>query len=395
MPVPKDFQWQLYATGLNIPTGMNVVDDRLFVAHRPEVTELIDSDGDGVAETFRTVMGPWSLKDGFHEYALGLAVDPDKRLYVALNNGYFWSYGGPTYRGRHRSAVVRCDTDGRSEEWGRGCRVPNGICRGPGGGIFFADNQGDWIQVCKIVHCRKGVFYGHPETKEEFVPEGEVPDGLPAVWLPYTVIKSASALCYDHTGGKFGPFAGQMFVGDVGYGASVNVMRVALEMVDGVWQGAAFRFLDDEPRGPQHAAFGPDGHMYISCLTDGVVRLRYGGMVPMAIHRACLRRDGRGFTLHFTKPISPDAQVSPRTIRARRWYFPYGIRYGSPRHEEVDVPVESAAVSPDRTSIDLTLPVKTYKNCMIYYFHVGKLESADGQPVAHPEAWYTIQRVWK
>ncbi|MHC4407109.1 MAG: c-type cytochrome, partial [Planctomycetota bacterium] len=80
VPVPDDFQWELYAAGLNVPTGMNVVDDRVLVSHRPEVTELVDGDGDGLVETFRTVTGPWSLKDGFHEYAFGLAVGPRKGL---------------------------------------------------------------------------------------------------------------------------------------------------------------------------------------------------------------------------------------------------------------------------------------------------------------------------
>jgi hypothetical protein len=395
VPVPDDFKWELYAAGLNIPTGMNCVDDRLFVSHRPEVTELIDADGDGTVETFRTVMGPWSLQDGFHEYAFGLAVDPEKHFYVALNNGYFWSYGGPTHRGRHRSAVMRCDLEGRSEEWGRGCRVPDGICRGPEGQIFYADNQGDWVQVNKIVHCRQGAFYGHPETEDEFLPVGEVPDALPAVWIPYNVIRSAAALCFDHTEGKFGPFAGQMFVGDVGYGQSVNIMRVALEKVDGAWQGAAFRFLDGEPRGPQHAAFGPDGHLYVSCLTDGLVRVRWGKRVPMEIHHVSLRRDGSGFTLHFTKPLALQADVSPQAFRVRRWYYPYGIRYGSPRYEEVGVPVADVEVGSDRKSVTLTLPIKTYKNCMVYYFHVGKLKAVDGEPVRHPEAWYTLQRTWK
>ena len=395
VPVPEDFQWQLYAAGLNVPTGMNVVDDRLFVSHRPEVTELIDADGDGTVETFRTVMGPWSLLDGFHEYAFGLALDDQKHLYVGLNNGYFWSYGGPTHRGRYRSAVMRCDLEGHSEPWGRGCRVPNGICRGPGGDIFYVDNQGDWIQVCKIVQCRKGAFYGHPETEDEFLPEGEVPSGQTSVWIPYTVIRSAAALRMDDTGGRFGPFAGQMFVGDTGYGQSVNIMRVALEKVDGVWQGAAMRFIDGPPRGPQHTTFGPDGHMYVSCLNDGVVRIRYGGRVPMEIHHVSMRRDGRGFVLHFTKPVAPDSTLAVQKIRVRRWYYPYGIRYGSPRVEEVDVPIRKATVSADRMSIDLQMPIKTYRNGMVHYFNVAKLTAADGDPVAHPEAWYTVGRVWK
>jgi hypothetical protein len=39
-------------------------------------------------------------------------------------------------------------------------------------------------------------------------------------------------------------------------------------------------------------------------------------------------------------------------------------------------------------------PSSNTKNGIVYYFNVGKLESADGEPVEHPEAWYTVQRVW-
>ena len=137
---------------------MNSIDDRILVVHRPETTELIDRDGDGTAEEFRCITGPWSLKDGFHEYNFGLGVDPQKRMFSALNNGYFWSYGGPTHRGRFRSSVMRYDLEGHVEEWGRGFRTPDGVACGPDGQAFFVDNQGDWVQVCKLVHCRKGLF---------------------------------------------------------------------------------------------------------------------------------------------------------------------------------------------------------------------------------------------
>ena len=59
----------------------------------------------------------------------------------------------------------------------------------------------------------------------------------PAVWLPHTVYGiSNSGVIEDLTGGKFGPFAGQLFVADQGQS---KITRVALEQVKGVWQGAA------------------------------------------------------------------------------------------------------------------------------------------------------------
>ncbi len=52
-------------------------------------------------------------------------------------------------------------------------------------------------------------------------------------------------------------------------------------------------------------------------------------------------------------------------------------------------------VAVDRRSVNVTLPIKTYKNCIGYYFNVGKFKSEDGEVVEHPEAWYTIQRLGK
>src|SRR5262249_30305779 len=151
----------------------------------------------------------------------------------------------------------------------------NGVCRGPNGDVFFTDNQGDWIQVCKIAHIQKGKFYGHPE-KGEALPKGKYPDGEAACWLPYDRCKSASAPALDETGGKFGPFTGQFFVGDVGYGDSSTMMRVALEKVEGEYQGAAFMFSTGQVRGPAHMSFGPDHNLYISTLSGGLVRIRHG-----------------------------------------------------------------------------------------------------------------------
>lgn len=124
--------------------------------------------------------------------------------------------------------------------------------------MFVTDNQGDWIQVCKMAHVQQGRFYGHPEYKENALPEGKFPDGHSVVWMPYQRSKSISGPVCDKTDGKFGPFNGQMFVGDVGYGANVGIMRIALEKVGGEYQGAIFPFVDRYPLGCERLKFGPD-----------------------------------------------------------------------------------------------------------------------------------------
>ena len=166
--------------GLNHPIGIEVVKGRIYVSQKPEITELIDLDGDGVADEYRTVATGWGLsREGWHEYCFGLADDRAGHLYFALTTGRFWTHlGNYVFPGRYRGSIMRVGLDdGRIEVVAKGCRVPNGIVRGPDGQIFYTDNQGDWIQSCKLAHVVEGRFYGHPEYVEDALPKDEFPTG--------------------------------------------------------------------------------------------------------------------------------------------------------------------------------------------------------------------------
>ena len=209
---PDLVQWTRYASGLAHPIGLEFIDGRLFVAQKPEITELIDHSGRGTVDEYRTVASGWSLSQGWHEYCFGLESDRNKNLYFALNTGYFWTNPGYVNPGRFRGSVMRIDYPSeRLEEVAKGCRVPNGVVRGPDGDMFFTDNQGDWIQVCKLAHIVPGRFYGHPETKQDALAANKYPDGDSAVWLPYDLSRSTSGPAFDDSAGKFGPFSGQFF----------------------------------------------------------------------------------------------------------------------------------------------------------------------------------------
>jgi len=63
----------------------------------------------------------------------------------------------------------------------------------------------------------------------------------PAVWLPHGVLGiSTSEIIPDETNGAFGPFSGQLFVGDQGMS---KIARVFLEKINGRFQGASFEFV--------------------------------------------------------------------------------------------------------------------------------------------------------
>lgn len=395
---PNRVRWQRYAAGLHHPIGLALVNKRLYVAQKPEITELIDGDGDGKVDQYRTVASGWGLSPGWHEYCFGLAVDPQNNLWFALNTGRFWTHPGTALvkPGRWRGSIMRiADGTEKLEVMAKGCRVPNGITQGPDGNIFYTDNQGDWIQSCKLAHVVPGRFYGHPEYEKDALPKDEFPDGRSAVWLPHVLSRSTSGPVFDATKGKFGPFAGQLFVGDAGYGANPGIMRIALEKVDGEYQGACFRFIDGQPLGCERMRIGPDNQLYMTSLTSGLTRVAYDGKTPMAIHSLNIRSKGKGFVLHLTKPLAPDLKPKPTQFQIQRYHYLYTRNYGSPKANVTKVIVKSAELSADRKSITLTFPVETYPIGMIYEFNVSELTSAAGETIKHNQAWYTVHKIPK
>ncbi len=62
---------------------------------------------------------------------------------------------------------------------------------------------------------------------------------LPAVWLPHGVLGISNSEILPIPENTFGPFAGQILVGDQGQS---KIMRVVMEKVKGEYQGVAFDF---------------------------------------------------------------------------------------------------------------------------------------------------------
>jgi hypothetical protein len=275
----------------------------------------------------------------------------------------------------------------------KGCRVPNGIAPGPEGNIFFTDNQGDWIQACKLAHIVPKRFYGHPETKNDALPKETFPDGRSSVWMPYERSRSTSGPVHDSTQGRFGPFADQMFVGDVGYGANGGIMRIAFEKVKGEYQGACFRFVDGQPSGCERMKFGPDDQLYMASLSTGLTRMKFDGKTPGALQAIQIRPRGVGFTVKLTQPLAADVNLAPEKFKIRRYHYLYTGNYGSPEAESTNMPVEKVELSTDRQQLTLTFPVETYPIGMVYAFQFGDLKFEGGEKLQQNEAWYTVHQI--
>jgi glucose/arabinose dehydrogenase len=402
--------YKLFATGLHEPLGLLVDGKDVFVVQRPELTRLGDTDGDDVADEYTTVCDRWGVSGDYHEFAFGPARDRDGNFFVTLNVGFG---GGHQSKAPWRGWCVKISPNGELTPWASGLRSPNGVNFSPDGDLFYCDNQGEWVAACKMNHIRPGEFYGHPaglrwDSKLNLLkirPTGQRYDAIdpdvplvpPVVWFPYGKIsQSAAEPRWDTTGGKFGPFAGQCFVGDQ---MKSNIMRVALEEVNGRYQGAVFHFRNGFQCGINRLVFSPDGSLYAGMTNRGwgsvggspygLQRLVYTGVLPFEMHSMSLT--ATGFDLVFTKPIDPATAEPLAAYSMQSYTYNYWSTYGSP---EIDTRAESVArvsVSDDRRRVSLEVP--SLKRGRVYELHVANLKSAEGDSLLHPQAYYTLNEL--
>lgn len=227
------------ASGLYKPLGLRVVNGQIYVLQSNQLTLLIDHDGDDVIDEYRTVATGWDLSDNFHEFSFGLLYHEEEGKFYATLSSPVLPGGAsqvPSAAGLDRGTVIRIDpSDGSFEVVARGLRTPNGIGFGVDGEMFVTDNQGAWLPANKLIHVQEGAFYGFRDVDP--VLHGDLPETPAAVLLPQGEIgnsPSEPTLIIDES-----PYAGQMLHGDVHHG---GLKRVFLEKVDGVYQGAVFRF---------------------------------------------------------------------------------------------------------------------------------------------------------
>jgi glucose/arabinose dehydrogenase len=277
---PKpELRYHLFASGLHEVFGLDWRDGWLYATQQGEVTRLRDLDGDGRADRFETVSDVWGY-GGEHEFTFGSKFD---------RNGFLWTVhcltGSYTSENKFRGWAFRIAPDGTATPVCSGLRSPGGVGMNAAGDMFYTENQGPWNGACSLKHLRPGGFMGHPIGNKWYAlapnmgprpvdPVGDESDRLefevaripqfvpPAVYFPYKKMgQSASGIALDDTGGRFGPFTNQLFVGD--YTLSI-VMRASLEKVNGVYQGACFPFRQGFATGIIGVHLSQDGYLFSS-----------------------------------------------------------------------------------------------------------------------------------
>jgi hypothetical protein len=410
---PPKPEFHLFASGQDEIFSLAWRDGAMLATSFGEVTRMRDVDGDGVADRYETLSNNWGYAEG-HEFAFASKPDPEGNLWVAL--GLSGSYESHNL---FRGWAVKVTPDGRMIPVCSGLRSPGGVAANAQGAMFVIESQGPWNGCCSLKHLKPGGFLGHPasynwypytaDLKAPVKPNSQsrlhlerarVPELVPpAVRFPYIKMgRSISGFRLDTTGGKFGPFGGQFFLGD--YTLSI-ILRATTEQVNGVWQGACYPFREGLATGLMNVEFSPQGQLVAGGFTTNaqwpvrgtapfaLQRLDWSGLTPFEVKEINIRPDG--FLVTFTLPVDPAVAADPANYAVTTYTHIYQAGYGSPEVDQTEPRVLKAEPSADGLSVRLTLAKIEVGH--IHDFDFAKVRGRDGAPLLHTKAYYTVNEI--
>ncbi|WP_162051920.1 c-type cytochrome [Pontibacter pamirensis] len=430
-----------FASGLHEVLGLAYKDGALYAAQRGELTKMTDTNNDGKADLFETVYA-WPLSGNYHEYSFGPKIAPDGSFFVSANLGF----PNPWWHAKSlvpmRGWMMRITEDGKMEPWATGLRSPAGLGM-IDGEMFYSENQGDWVGSGGIWHVKKGAFTVHPgglrwadrldspvklkqeqifskiKPREEFDDSGEPvkPENVqnedfvtmydmkeelpglqtPAVWLPHGILGISNSEIVKIPEENFGPFGGQLLVGDQGQS---KIMRVVMEKVNGEYQGVAFDFRGGFQSGVLRMAWAPDGSLFVGETSrgwgaagdanQGLQRLVWNNKLPFEMRTVKAMPDG--FEIEFTKPVDRKSAADIASYGVESFIYKYHAVYGSPPVNMATLPIKGVKVSED--GMKARLIVDNLRKGYIHHIKLDGVRAKDNYySLVHPTGYYTLNNV--
>ena len=420
-------EWRRFAEGLFDSLGVVAEDSKGLVVvagQKAELTRISDTNGDGIADRYDTLFDAHSFHGNYHSYMHGPVRAPDGSYYLTLNlvhdgSGTAYMGGGKvmgTYGGFNGWAV-RVKPDGTFELFANGLRSPASLGVGPDGRVWYADNQGDFVATSKLFEVKSGHFYGHPAGLVDL--PGMTPDSAEIQYDRVAPRRETATILFPHnrlanspgnpawiTQKKFGPFTGEMLIGDQ---TQSNLMRVSIDKVGGVEQGSVMPFFAGLESGVMRPLFLRDGSLLLGQTGRGWQAR--GGKVASLQH---VRWDGktvapgivsmnatpRGFAVNLTQPLGSgvSAELLKSALALESWTYRDAPDYGSPELDLHPEAIQSLTIGADRRSIQIVLgstsvpEVHPRQTPRIFHAKLASRTLFDAHAPEALEVYYTLQR---
>lgn len=442
-PTSRRPYWRKFATGLHEILGLVWKDGALYCAQRGELTKLADTNMDGKADVYETVYA-WPISGHYHEYSFGPKIAPDGSFFVSANVAFGdeeWWRGES--RVPWRGWMMHITPDGKMQPYATGFRSPCGLGM-INGELFYTENQGDWVGSGGVWQVKEGDFVGHPAglrwadqpnspvkmraddlynlvdqrrvknaqgryikpenvVNEKFVTLADVKDKLPslrlpAVILPHGILGISNSEIVQIPEGSFGPFAGQLLVGDQGQS---KIMRVVMEKVNGEYQGVAFDFRTNFQSGVLRMAWAKDGSLFVGETNrgwgsageanEGLQRLVWNNSkVPFEMSTVKAMPDG--FEVELTQPVDRKSAEDLASYSVESFSYKYHPVYGSPPVNNESLKIKGVKVSEDGLKVRIVVD-----GLRKHYVHSitldGVREKDHFYSLVHPTGYYTLHNV--
>ncbi len=382
---PQEFTWTRIATGMFQPLGLKIVEGKIFVTCRDQITQLVDTNDDGETDYYRAFNHDAQVTEHFHEFAMGLQTDAHGNFYYTKAARHAKTALVPQH-----GTLLRVSPDGKTTEIiASGFRAPNGVCVNPDGTFYVSDQEGHWTPKNEINLIEKGKFYGNLMGYHRGLTEADITS--PMVWMHNDFDRSPAEQLWVNSD-KWGGLGSQLINLSYGTGYVYVVME---EKVNGRVQGGVVRIPDfDFPTGVMRGRFHPgDGQLYACGLfgwagnktrPGGFYRLKHTGKpvhLPVAIHAT-----KNGISLTFTNALDAKTAADPESYSVHRWGYKRTRNYGS-RDYKADgsqgrdrVEVTGATLSADKKSVLLQIAdMKPTMQMQIEY----KIDAQDGAYLSH------------
>ena len=415
---PNAFEWKLFASGFHNGLGLEApAPGHILVSQMAELTEAIDTDGDGAADTYNNLNNEIGLSGNYHE-TNGICSDGDGGYFIAAGTA---SHNGPTFwkthgkysktgrRGRNYSAVqwkgwVMHYKDGKLTPYASGFRMHNGIHRDSQGRLWCGDNQGDFRATSPLYLVEKGNFYGHPSSLvwDKKFPKNKDPLNTPqkeldemrthaAVLMPYVEMNRSCAEPAEIPA-AFGIFSGQLIIAD---NNDTRITRIMLDEVGGKLQGSCTHFINGSGlrSGNNRLEWSPDGkQLYVGQTvrgwgkpSEGIQRLSFTGKTPFDVEQIKLTKTG--FELSTTLPV---ANLDEAEISIKSFHYQDSHKYGGGQLDKKNIPLTKTTNTGDKAfSIDL----ESLQAGKVYHIAIKNLKAKDGSKLYNENFYYTANQL--
>ena len=425
---PRNVTYHRFASGLHEPLGLLWHQNAFYTVQRSELTMVRDTDNDNNADEYLTVAKGWGVTGHYHEYAYGPKLDREGNFWLTLNIGMglkkehlSQTIHEPTFnlrQGRWRGWGMKVTPKGKLVPICAGMRSPSGLGSNLQGDMFYTDQQGNWVPTCSLHHMKTGAFFHHRDALASMILKDspiqgvtQFPNGLPlpeairqqplirppAVWFPYKKVgQSTTDVLLDQSKGKFGPFAGQLFIGEFTL-ASIN--RVYLEKIKGEYQGVSFPFRKGFASAVLRMAQGKNGHLFaglsnrgwssLGTASYGLQRLSWTGKTPFEILE--MHALPNGFELVFTQPVDLKTAAKTEAWSMHSYTYLVHSQYGSDEIQKKRLNIHKATVSADRKRV--TLEIDGLRELFVHELVAHGVRNSAGLPLLHADAYYTLNQI--